>query len=386
MNNSLTGMSSRQDYLQKFRSMPVPLQLFIAIIIIPTLITVFYFGFFASDIYIAEAKYALRQNSQTQVSGLFESMLGGGSVVESPAEDASIVRDYIHSREMIVALDQAVSIREHFTSDAIDFFSRFDADGSQEAFLTYFRDKVELGIDTTTNISTLRVRAYDPVVAHEIAQTVIKLSEGLVNSISSRIVEDSLQFARSEVETAETRVRAASAALTRFRSDTNSINPGEETKAVLGIITELESQLAVARTQLIEAQGYMQRSSPQVQVLRGKVEALEKQVLDERKRLSNDDEESGVNYTTLIDSYQPLMLEQELATKQYASSLASLEVARIEAQKQQRYLLPFVPPQVPDEALEPKRLKSIITVFLGLCIFYAIGGLIWAAIKDHMRI
>jgi len=378
-------MRSRQDYLHKFRSMPVPLQFFVAIIIIPTLITVFYYGIFASDVYIAEAKYALRQNTQTQVSGLFESMLSGGSVSESPGEDTNIVRDYIHSREMIVALDQALSIRDHYSSDTIDFISRFDAGDSQEKFLAYFRNMVELGIDTTTNISTLRVRAFDPSVSHQIAQTIIKLSEELVNSISSRIVEDSLQFARAEVEAAETRVRAASTAMTRFRSDTNSINPGEETKAVLGIITELESQLAVARTQLIEAQGYMQRSSPQVQVLRGKVDALEKQVIDERKRLSNDGE-TGVNYTTLIDSYQPLLLEQELATKQYASTLASLEVARIEAQKQQRYLLPFVPPQIPDEAVEPKRLKSIITVFLGLCIIYAIGGLIWAAIKDHMRI
>ncbi len=385
MNNPLPGMRHRQQPMQRFRQLPVALQLFVLIVMVPTLLCAVYFGFIASDVYIAEAKYALRQNADTQISGLFGSMLGSSSGIESPNEDTSIVRDYIHSREMIAGLDQAMSIREQFSSDKIDFLSRFDADDSQEEFLTYYRSKIELGIDTTTNISTLRVRAFDPDIAHQIAQNIIRLSEELVNSISSRIVKDSLQFARAEVEAAETRVRAASAAMTKFRSDTNSINPGEETKAVLGIITELESQLAIARTQMIEAQGYMQRNSPQVQVLRGKVEALEKQVIDERKRLSNT-EQSGVNYTTLIDSYQPLMLEQELATKQYASTLASLEIARIEAQKKQRYLLPFVPPQVPDEALEPKRIKSIMTVFLGLCILYAIGGLVWAAIKDHMRI
>jgi len=385
MNNTLISMGHQRIRMDTLRQLPVALKLFLAVVVFPTLLAVIYYGLIASDIYIAEAKYSLRVNSETPVTGLFESMLGGSSGMESASEDTNIVRDYIHSREMIVALEQTLNIREHYSSTETDFLSRFDKDESLEEFLEYYRDMVEIGTDSSTNISTLRVRAYDPVVAHQIAQTIIRLSEELVNTISNRIVEDSLQFARNEVDMAEARVRAASSALTRFRSETNSIDPGEETSAVLGIITELETQLAAARTQLIEAQAYMQTSSPQVQVLRGKVEALARQVLEERKRLSSNESES-VNFTTLIDSYQPLVLEQELSTRQYASTLSSLEMARIEAQRKQRYLLPFVPPQIPDEAVEPRRLRSIITVFIGLCMIYAIGALVWAAIKDHMRI
>jgi capsular polysaccharide transport system permease protein len=364
--------------------LPLPALLFLIVVVVPTIISIIYYGLMASDIYISEAKYAVRMNSETPSVGIFESVLSGSSL-ETVNEDAIIVRDFIYSRDMINRLDESLAIRNHYVSNEVDLFSRMDPNGSLEDFLEYFQDMIEISIDTSSNISTLRVRAFDPDLAFNIAQTIINISEELVNTLSKRIVEDSLQFARTEVEHAEARVKNASATVTRFRSETNSINPGEETSAVLRIITELETQLATTRTQLIEARSYMQASSPQVKMLVSKVEALVHQVENERKRL-NSNEETDIDYARLIDNFEPLLLEQELATQQYASTLASLELARIEAQRKQRYLLPFVPPQVPDEAVEPKRIKSILTVFIGLCIIYAIGSLIWAAIKDHMRL
>ena len=114
------------------------------------------------------------------------------------------------------------------------------------------------------------------------------------------------------------------------------------------------------------------------------MQALEEQIRNERQRLASN--KNGLDYTRLIDRYQPLILEQGLAKRRYASALTSLEAARAEAQRKQRYLLTFVQPQVPDEALLPERFHNILVIFLGLCIAYAIGGLIWAAIKDHMRL
>lgn len=375
---------SGPDLVTAAKRAPLAVQLFCLIVLLPTLIAAIYNGLIRSDIFISEAKYALRINTGATPGGLFQSVVTGTGL-ESAYEDATIVRDFIYSREMAEALDKELGIRAHYSSHDVDYFSRFDPDDADEGFIEYYRGMIGLGIEAYTNITTIRVRAFDPQMAHDMTQTIIRLSEELVNRLSQRIVDDTLQFSRSEVETAEKRVLAASEAMTRFRTDTNSINPGEETKAVIGIITELEGQLAATRAQLIEARSYMQTNTPQVQMLSNKVMALEKQVEEERKRLS-DPKEKTRNYTNLIDSYQPLVLEQELATKQYASTLASMEIARVEALRKQRYLLPFVPPKVPDEAVEPQRVRATVTVFISLCIFYAIGALIWAAIKDHMRI
>ena len=375
---------SGPDIVNAARRAPLAVKLFCLIVLLPTLIAAIYNGLLRSDIYIAEAKYALRINTGSSPGGFLQTVVYGTGM-ESAVEDTTIVRDFIYSREMVEALDKELGIRAHYSSRDVDVFSRLGSNDSSEEFVEYYRGMVGMGIDTTTNITTIRVRAFEPQMAHDMTQTIIRLSEELVNKLSKRIVDDTLSFARTEVENAEQRVISASQAMTRFRTDTNSINPGEETKAVIGIITQLEGQLAAARTQLIEARSYMQSDSQQVKMLTNKVDALEKQVEQERKRLS-DPKDKTRNYTDLIDSFQPLMLEQEMATKQYASTLTSMEAARVEALRKQRYLLPFVPPKVPDEAVEPQRIRATVTVFISLCIFYAIGALVWAAIKDHMRI
>ena len=128
----------------------------------------------------------------------------------------------------------------------------------------------------------------------------------------------------------------------------------------------------------------MKPDSAQVATLRARVDALKAQISEERKRLADSDT-PGRDFTSLIDSYEPLALEKTLAQQRYSSALTSLEVARAEAQRKERYLITFVQPQLPDDAVEPHRLLSIMTVFLAALLAYGIGGLIWAAIKDHMR-
>lgn len=367
-----------------FRLKSVPFRLFILIVLCPTVLVGIYFGIIASDIYISEGRYAVRTSDPSSVSvGVLGSVLAGAGT-ESASEDATIVRDYILSHDMLTELNQRLGIREHYQSKIVDFLSRLDEQVSNEELLDYYRDMVEVNIDSATNITTIRVRAFDAELARQMADIIIEKSEHLVNRLSDRIINDTLEFARNEVAKSEDRVRMASEALTKFRSETQSIDPGEETSAVLGIVTGLESQLASARAELIEAQNFMQSDSIQVKVLENKVQALKAQVQSERQRLAS--EGTAHDYTRLIDRYQPLIVEQELARHRYESTLTSLELARAEAQRKQRYLLRFVQPLVPDMAVEPERFKSTFIIFIGLCIVYAIGGLIWAAIKDHMRL
>ena len=67
-------------------------------------------------------------------------------------------------------------------------------------------------------------------------------------------------------------------------------------------------------------------------------------------------------------------------------ALASLEVARAEAQRKQRYLIAFVAPLEPDEATEPERLINTIAVFFGLLLAFVIGALAVSAIQDHANL
>jgi capsular polysaccharide transport system permease protein len=357
---------------------------FVLMVIVPTLAAIIYYGYIASDIYVAEAHYAIRTSTENPAPGLANSLLGSASTGTSAGEDGMIVRDYTLSRDMLEELDSLLDLRRHYGSDRIDFLARLREDVSLEAFVEYYQEMVEIEIDPESQISMLRVRAFDAETAQQLAESIVKFSEALVNRMSERIVDDTLKFARSEVAKAEASVRRASDALTGFRSVSRSIDPAQETSAVLSIVTQLESTLAIARSELIQAESFMNPDSVQVKNLRARANALDQQVRSERQRLSADGQNTK-DYTRLIGGYEPLLLEKVLAEQLWSSALISLETARAEAQRKQRYLITFVSPKLPDEAVEPNRLMATTTVFAGALLLYVISGLLWAAIKDHMR-
>ena len=356
------------------------LRSFLIMVALPTGLTGAYYGLVASDVYVSETRYAIRTGEQAPATGLLASMLGPTATTRA-GDDASIVRDYILARDMLDELDRRLDLRAHYTEPTVDLLSRMWRSSTEEEFLEYYRDKVEVEVEVGTDITVLRVRAFDADMAQRIAAEIILLSERLVNQMSERITDDTLRFARRELGQAEALVRQANQAVTRFRNESRSIDPGEETSAVLSIITALEGQLAEAKAELLETESIMHSDSVQVKTLQNRVAALTQQVDSERARLAS---ESGSDLTRLIDGYAPLLLDQELAQHRYSSALASLEVARADAQRKQRYLIPFVKPALPDEAIEPERFINTLIVFVAASLIYGIGALMLAAVYDHM--
>ena len=353
---------------------------FLIMVGLPTLLTGVYYGFVASDVFVSETRYAIRTGEQAPATGLLASMLGPTATTRA-GDDASIVRDYILARDMLDELDRRLDLRGHYSAPRVDTLSRLRPDATEEEFLEYYRDKVEVEVEAGTDITVLTVRAFDADMAQRIAGEIIDLSERLMNRMSERITDDTLRFARRELVQAETLVRDANQAITRFRNESRSIDPGEETAAVLSIVTALESQLAGAKAELLETESVMHSESVQVKTLQNRVAALTQQVESERARLAS---EGGSDLTRLIEGYAPLLLEQELAQHRYSSALASLEVARADAQRKQRYLIPFVKPALPDEATEPDRAMNTLIVFFAASLIYGIGALVVASIYDHM--
>ena len=347
---------------------------------IPTLLATLYFGLLASDVYISESRFAIRSAKGGGSTGGLAAILSS-PIVSSGGQESLVVADYVHSQDMLQRVQERLNIASHFASDEVDWLSRLSDTATQEDTLDYFIDKVELVRDSASDVLTLRTRAYDPATAQQLGQLIIDLSENLVNTMSSRIEDDALNTAHDELERAIEKVRFASAAITEFRNTNASINPTAESSALLGITTGIESKLVEARAELSEKQAYMRDSSPEVVSLKNRVNALSRQLRLEKGRVVG---AGGQEMSGLIQGYQPLVLEQEIAQQQYASALTSLEVARVEAQRKKQYLITFIQPNLPDEALEPRRLSQILTVLVFSFLFYAVGALMWSALKDHI--
>ena len=85
----------------------------------------------------------------------------------------------------------------------------------------------------------------------------------------------------------------------------------------------------------------------------------------------------------LSADFQSLILDVELATTLYTSSLSAYEISRVQAAKQLKHLIIASEPHLADEALYPMRLYWFTTWLILLFIAWGVFRLIVASTKEH---
>lgn len=360
--------------------MKAVLKTLVTVVGIPTLIAAIYFGYFASAIYVSESKFAVRSAQSAPAIGGIGALLASTGL-QSSGQDSTVVVEYTRSHDMLRALADRVDFVEHYSNPSIDVLSRLSAEADRATLLQYFNEHVRIDRDSLTDVITVSVKAFDPEMARMINESVIDLSETLINELSTRIEEDAMLTARHELEIAVERVRSTAQDINRFQTANDSVSPADESAALFGRISALESRLSEARTELGELRSYIREDASEIVAIKNRINALERQLSLEKGKVTTD---NAGSLGKLVESYQPLVLEQEIAQQQYASALAAMEAARVDAARQKQYMVTFVKPILPDTATEPRRLMMVLTVMIFSFIAYLIGGLLWSALRDHV--
>lgn len=350
----------------------------------PIFLAFIYSTFIASDYFVSESTFTIQAPEGGSPTISFDSILGGGGSVFGSDKDAYAVQHYLLSRDVLERLDREKAFRDHYESNLADWFSRLPENATFEELFIYYGNRVEVSYDSQTGVTTLKVKALTPEKAQEFNQALVNYGEEMVNQLSERARYDQILFARKELEAAEKRLTKARQAILAYQKQGEDLNPSESATAVMGIRNQLEAQLSKAKAELGEISAFMQPDSHRIVALKHKIESLQNQIEMENKRLVASEE--GRSLSASIARFEPLLIEKEFAEKSYESALASLELARVEASKQHRYLATVAVPSLPDEAEYPKRLLNIFTVSLLTLFFYGIGALVVTAIKEHARV
>lgn len=354
-------------------------RLFLATAVLPTVISTVYFGIIASDVYISESRFVVRSPQRQTSTGLGAFLQGAG--FSKAQDDTYTVHDYMLSRDALRVLDDKLSITKLYSNSSIDLFSRFGAHGVNASFEDlhkYYQEHVTINLDTSSSISTLKIRAFNAKDAHEINEQLLVLSEQLVNQLNERGRKDMIRFAQSEVESAEQKARSASLALSAYRNQKSVFDPEKQSALQLQQISKLQDELIATKMQLVQIRTATP-SNPQISALEKRVATLQGDIEVETAKVVG----GGASLSNKAGEYERLALDRTFADKQLAGALTSLEQARNEAQRKQLYLERIVQPSTPDVAMEPKRIKGIAaTIILGM-LAWGILSMLIAGIREH---
>jgi capsular polysaccharide transport system permease protein len=352
--------------------------LFVLTVALPTLAAVIYYGFIASDVYISEAHFVVRSPQKQAATG-FGAILQNAGFARSD-DDTHTVHDFMRSRDAMNKINIRLPLAKIYRDDA-DLFGRFNPmglDSSNEALYQYYQGKVGLDLDSTSSISVLKTRAFNADHAHEINEMLLQMGEQLINQLNERGRQDMIRFANSEVKTAAVNAQKAAFALASYRNDQGVFDPEKQSALQLTQITKLQEQLIANRSQLAQVQ-MVSPANPQIPVLQKRIGLLQAAINFEMSKVAG----SGASLTTKTAEYTRLAQDALLADKQLAAAITSLETARNDAQRKQLYLERIVQPSKPDVAVEPKRLRSILTVIVFGLIVWGIFTMLSAGIREH---
>ena len=353
--------------------------LFISTVVIPTLLSIVYFGFIASDVYTSESRFLVRSPNKATTSPFGDLLKGTGFT--SSQDDSYTVQNYVLSRDALKELDSKLSFGNIYSNQNIDVFSRFgelDFNKSFEALYVYYLKQVEINIDAASSIITLTVKSFNAEDAYRINEELIEMSEKLINQLNEVEQKDTLRFATSEVENAEKKAKNSAVALSNYRNEKGVIDPEQQATIEFGQVVKLQDQLLATQSKLTQLQTFSKKN-PQIASLELTIKELRKEIEVETARIVGGNQ----SLAKKAAQYQRLVLDREFAQQQLGSALASLELARADAQRKQMYLERVVKASKPDSAMEPRRIRSILSTLVVGLIIWGVLSLLIAGVKEH---
>lgn len=375
--------------MSKSRSRPFP-WLFLLLVILPTVLATVYYYRYASDQYVSEAHFIIQGSSAPKMDflGALTGLPGAGG----STSDAMIIRDYILSADFIQDIEPELDLRAHYSNPAIDAYARLPADASQEDLVEYWQKMIDIEHDLTSGISTVTMTAFDPETSKKLVTLALKQSELLVNKLSANLRTDALQIAEKEVLSAEAEVNSLREQLTAFRQQQDVLDPASqanarierEETARLTRLSELQTQLSQAEAELAQVSAFMQPETMRVKTAQTKVNSLRLQIAKEQAKSVAQSRGQSTEVASQLAQYTELQSRLGFTEQLYKSKQAALEQARLEIDRKQRYLTVTVQPNLPDEAIKPEKISGILTVLLLSFLFWGIGSLSVAAIRDHV--
>ena len=350
-----------------------------AFVLLPTLLCMFYFAFVATPSYATKSEFIVQQAEASAAAG--GGLLGGTSLATS--QDSILVQDFLLSRGALQLLDADHGYRDHFSDPSIDSLQRVAPDASNEDLYKHFTNNVKIGYDPTEGVLRMEVSALTPEMSRIFSEALIGYAEERVDRITERKRADQMRGATETFADAEAKMVAAQDQVLTLQEQMGILDPETETAGVMSQVTALETQLTEKRLQLSQLLDNEQPNQARVAGTEGDIARLEELIGDLRSQLTvvEDGTQSLASITARLRMAE---VDLETRTTMMQESLQQLEFARIEANRQVRFLSVGVSPVPPDVPTYPRVFENTLIAFFIFGAIYLMTAVTTAILREQV--
>lgn len=374
------GSQAKPVGRRRVRLRKMPLGLLICVVI-PTVLAAIYYLLIASPRYVSEAQFVVRSANTAQPSAMGLALNVAG--FSTGMNEAFAIHQFLASRDGLKHLQKSHDVRAILGRPGSDALARYprpwDGDSEESLYKAYLRF-LNVGYDSTTGISTIKVEAFTAKDAHDLNAALLASGEALVNQLNERAAANSLRDAERDLATAVKNADDIRDEMTRFRTSARFIDPRTEAAENTQIIATLSVAIAQLRAERDQLQAEAP-ASPQLPPLNRRIAGLESQIEQSRAKMAG----NADSLAPKVGTYEDLVMQREIAERRRTQAEAALVAAQQDASRQKLYLERIVQPSLPDKGAEPRRMRSILTVLLSALLAYGVGWLVWAGVREHRQ-
>jgi capsular polysaccharide transport system permease protein len=359
---------------------------FVAFVIVSALALGLYYFILAAPIYVSQTSFQLRGREAPSAAGGILSVLGGGASGASGVSgtDIAAVVTYIQSADMAAKLDQQFHLRQVYSRPRLDFLYWLPANARRERFTGFYKKMIRVKVDHDTQLMTIEVKAFDPVLAQQMAKAILVIASDYINGLSAAVHRDTVRSSEQDLQKAEDAARAAHLAVTEYRARTGMIDPMTSAATMSGGVAGMQEEIVQTRAEMTQMLSYNTPNSPQIRQMEARIQGLQQQIDAERHRIANTQADDSI--AQRLREYESLTITSEYADKQLLAALSAADSARSLASQRERFIVQIIPPDLPQTATEPHRLIGFLEALIVLVAVYGVVALAIAGVRDHQGI
>jgi capsular polysaccharide transport system permease protein len=298
-------------------------------------------------------------------------------------QDAIAVQSYLQSKDAMLRLDDDQGFKSHFLQDWIDPIQRLEPDPTNEQAYKIYKKHVKIGFDPTEGVIRMEVIAADPQVSKDFSERLISYAEERVNSLSEKKRADQMRDALAAFEEAQEERRVAQQALVDLQVQGSILDPEAVIASIRSQINTIEIQLQEKQLQLAALLDNARPNQSRVEGVRGDIGRLEELLTDLNGRMTDmsQGENSLAQLAVRIQMSQADLLTRDMLLQ---SALQQVETARLEANRQVRYLTISVQPVASQEPAYPRAFENTLLAFLVFGGIYLLFSLTASILREQI--